>query len=193
MTAGTVEPRLAAHQVTLVDLLDRLLGKGVVAAGDVTLSAADIDLVHLNLRALLASAGTIASGIVVPVGGSPTKPSHVRVAHGTSEEPSRPPARAALPPPRRRSKDELTRIDADPEKLEKGLAQLVLTLVELLRDLMERQALRRIDDGTLSEEEVDRLGETFMLLDQRMGELKDVFGLTDEDLNLDLGPLGSLL
>ena len=58
---------------------------------------------------------------------------------------------------------------------------------------MERQALRRVDDGTLSDEEIDRLGETFMLLEQRMGELKDVFGLTDEDLNLDLGPLGNLL
>jgi len=193
MTAGTVEPRLAAHQVTLVDLLDRLLGKGVVAAGDVTLSAADIDLVHLNLRALLASAGTIASGIVAPVGGSPTRHSRAPVAHDAPDESSRPAVRAALPPPRRRPRSDETRIDADPEKLEKGLAQLVLTLVDLLRDLMERQALRRIDDGTLCEEEVDRLGETFMLLDQRMGELKDVFGLTDEDLNLDLGPLGHLL
>jgi uncharacterized protein with von Willebrand factor type A (vWA) domain len=100
-----------------------------------------------------------------------------------------------LPPPaaRRRPRKDEQRIDADPEKLEKGLAQLVLTLVELLRELMERQALRRIDDGTLSEEEIDRLGETFMLLEQRMSELKDVFGLTDEDLNLDLGPLGNLL
>ncbi len=85
------------------------------------------------------------------------------------------------------------RVDADPERLEKGLAQLVLTLVELLRELMERQAIRRIDDGTLSDEEIDRLGETLMLLEQRMAELKDVFGLTDEELNLDLGPLGSLL
>ena len=85
------------------------------------------------------------------------------------------------------------RIEADPERLEKGLAQLVMTIVELLRELMERQALRRMDDGTLSDAEIERLGETFMLLEQRMGELKEVFGLTDEDLNLDLGPLGTLL
>src|SRR5436853_6360030 len=85
------------------------------------------------------------------------------------------------------------RVNADPERLEKGLAQLVLTLVELLRELMERQALRRVDDGTLTEEEIDRLGETFMLLEQRMDELKDVFGLEDDDLNIDLGPLGNLL
>jgi hypothetical protein len=85
------------------------------------------------------------------------------------------------------------RIDADREGLEKGLAQLVLTLVELLRQLMERQALRRIDGGSLSPEKVEQLGETFMLLEQRMQELKDAFGLEDEDLNLDLGPLGKLI
>jgi hypothetical protein len=85
------------------------------------------------------------------------------------------------------------RLNADPEGLEKGLAQLVLTLVELLRELMERQALRRIEGGTLSDEEVERLGRTFMALSERMDELKEVFGLTDEDLNLNLGPLGNLL
>jgi hypothetical protein len=85
------------------------------------------------------------------------------------------------------------RLNADPEGLEKGLAQLVLTLVELLRELMERQALRRIEAGTLTDEEVERLGRTFMALSERMDELKDVFGLTDEDLNLNLGPLGNLL
>jgi hypothetical protein len=85
------------------------------------------------------------------------------------------------------------RVNADRESLEKGLAQLVLTLVELLRQLMERQALRRIEGGSLSEDEVERLGETFMLLKERMDELKDAFELEDRDLNLDLGPLGKLL
>ena len=85
------------------------------------------------------------------------------------------------------------RVNADPESVEKGLAQLVMTIVELLRQLMERQALRRIDGGTLSEEEVERLGRTFMELDRRMTELREEFGLTEEDLNLDLGPLGRLL
>jgi hypothetical protein len=69
----------------------------------------------------------------------------------------------------------------------------VLTVIELLRQLMERQALRRIDGGTLSEEQIERLGQTFMELDKRMEELREQFGLTEEDLNLDLGPLGSLL
>lgn len=85
------------------------------------------------------------------------------------------------------------RLNADRESLEKGLAQLVLTLVEVLRQLLERQALRRIEGGSLSADEVERLGETFMLLAERMDELKEAFGLTDEDLNLDLGPLGKLL
>ncbi len=90
--------------------------------------------------------------------------------------------------------DALTRrINADPERVERGLAQLVLTIVELLRQLMERQALRRIDGGTLSDDEVDRLGRTFMELDARMAQLRDEFGLDEEDLNLDLGPLGRLL
>jgi hypothetical protein len=90
--------------------------------------------------------------------------------------------------------DALTRrVNADPESVERGLAQLVLTIIELLRQLMERQALRRIDGGSLSEEQVERLGRTFMELDARMEELREQFGLTEEDLNLDLGPLGRLL
>jgi hypothetical protein len=85
------------------------------------------------------------------------------------------------------------RINADPEGVERGLAKLVLTLIELLRQLMERQALRRIEAGSLGDDEIERLGQTFMKLDMRMGELKQVFGLEDEDLNLNLGPLGNLL
>ena len=85
------------------------------------------------------------------------------------------------------------RVNADPERVEKGLAQLVLTLVELLRQLMERQALHRMEQGTLSDEEIERLGETFMKLSKRMDDLKAEFGLEDKDLNLELGPLGNLL
>jgi hypothetical protein len=85
------------------------------------------------------------------------------------------------------------RVNADRESLEKGLAQLVLTLVELIRQLMERQALRRIEGGSLSADEVERLGETFMLLEEKMEELREHFELEKEDLNLDLGPLGKLI
>lgn len=85
------------------------------------------------------------------------------------------------------------RISADPENVERGLAQLVLTVVELLRQLMERQAIRRMDSGSLDDNQVERLGETFMKLEQRMTELREEFGLKPEDLNIDLGPLGQLL
>jgi Gas vesicle protein K len=85
------------------------------------------------------------------------------------------------------------RIDADPESVEKGLVSLVLTVVELLRQLMERQALRRVDDGTLSDDQIERIGSTLMALESRMGELREHFELDPEDLNLDLGPLGPLL
>ena len=85
------------------------------------------------------------------------------------------------------------RLNADPENLERGLAQLVLTIVELLRQLMERQAVRRMDDGSLSDDQVERLGQTFMALSERMAELREEFGLDEEDLNLNLGPLGNLL
>jgi hypothetical protein len=83
--------------------------------------------------------------------------------------------------------------DDDPQAAERGLAALVLTLVELLRQLMERQALRRVDDGTVTDEQAERLGYTLMRLEERMNELLDQFGLDWEDLNIDLGPLGPLL
>lgn len=85
------------------------------------------------------------------------------------------------------------RIAIEPESVERGLATLVLTVVELLRQLMERQAIRRVDQGDLSGEQIEKLGATLMALEQRMTELCDHFGVTMADLNLDLGPLGPLL
>jgi hypothetical protein len=85
------------------------------------------------------------------------------------------------------------RIELDPESVERGLVSLVLAIVELVRQLMERQALRRIDVGDLSGEQIERLGSTLMALEEHMGELRDQFDLSPEDLNIDLGPLGSLL
>lgn len=85
------------------------------------------------------------------------------------------------------------RIDLDPENVRNGLGKLVLTLVELIRELLERQAIRRMDSGTLTAEEIERLGTTFLRLSEQMDHLKRVFGLENEELNLDLGPLGRLL
>ena len=86
-----------------------------------------------------------------------------------------------------------TRFDANPENADSGLAQLVLTLVELIRKLVEKQAIRRVEGGLLSDEEIERLGETLMKLELKMEELKKIFNLTDEDLNINLGPLGDLM
>jgi hypothetical protein len=85
------------------------------------------------------------------------------------------------------------RVEVDRDGVEKGLASLVLTIVELLRQLMERQALRRVDQGDLTDEQVDRIGTTLMALEEQMNRLREHFGLSPEDLNLDLGPLGTLL
>lgn len=85
------------------------------------------------------------------------------------------------------------RINIDPKNVEKGLAKLVLTLVELIRKLLEKQAMRRVEAGSLTDEEIERVGETLMKLENKMKELKEIFGLKDEELNLNLGPLGDLL
>lgn len=85
------------------------------------------------------------------------------------------------------------RVEADPEKVERGLAQLVLTVVELLRQLMERQALRRLEGGSLTDLQEEQIGLALMKLAEKMDEMKDHFGLEDDDLNIHLGPLGDLL
>ncbi|HKU28564.1 MAG TPA: gas vesicle protein K [Candidatus Sulfotelmatobacter sp.] len=85
------------------------------------------------------------------------------------------------------------RIDCTPENVEQGLARLVLSLIELIRQLLERQAIRRMQGGSLSEEQIDRMGEALMKLEAKVHELAGNFGLTPADLNLDLGPLGRLL
>ncbi|MCH6159409.1 gas vesicle protein K [Streptomyces marispadix] len=85
------------------------------------------------------------------------------------------------------------RLRTDPDTVERDLMKLVLTIVELLRQLMERTALNRVDQGDLTDDQEERIGMTLMILHDRMNELCERYGLTMEDLNLDLGPLGSLL
>jgi hypothetical protein len=95
--------------------------------------------------------------------------------------------------PRPKAHELRQRINTDAESVERDLAGLVLTVVELLRQLMERQAVRRVEVGDLSAERVERIGMTLLKLDAAMTELCDHFGLERSDLNLDLGPLGPLL
>lgn len=90
-------------------------------------------------------------------------------------------------------KSSAKRLKVDKEKVEQGLAKLVLTLIELIRRLMEKQAITRIENGSLTDDEIEELGITFMKLDEKMDELKAAFELQDEDLNLNLGPLGDLM
>ena len=85
------------------------------------------------------------------------------------------------------------RINIDEKSVEQGLAKLVLTLIELIRRLLEKQAIRRMEGGGLSPEQIEELGLTLMKLEEKMQELKTQFGLGEEDLNLNLGPLGRLM
>jgi hypothetical protein len=128
----------------LVDLLDSLVDTGVAAAGDVTISVAGVDLIALRLKALLASVGTEGAG---------------DLAFPRRE----PRSRSALP----------ARIDADESSLQRGLAQLVLVLVEILGELLERQAVRRMAAGSLDEAEAEKLGAAFLALHKRVDELYD--------------------
>lgn len=89
--------------------------------------------------------------------------------------------------------DAVERIECNPETIEQGLAKLVLGLIELLRRLLERQAIRRMEGGSLTEEQVEAMGQSLMKLEQKINELGASFGLKPEDLNLELGPLGNLL
>jgi len=86
-----------------------------------------------------------------------------------------------------------SRINIDAESVEQGLAKLVLTLIEFIRRLLEKQAVRRMEGGDLSPEQIEELGLALMRLEAKLNELKSQFGLTDEDLNLDLGPIGRLI
>lgn len=94
----------------------------------------------------------------------------------------------------RRVSDTLpSRINVDAQSVEQGLAKLVLTLIELVRRLLEKQAVRRMEGGDLAPEQIEELGLALMKLEEKMDELKEQFGLADEELNLDLGPVGKLI
>jgi Gas vesicle protein K/Gas vesicle protein len=205
---------LQKDRFTLVEALDRLIGKGVSVSGDVVISVADVDLVYLGLRALLCSAervpelrgvagalngadepralnfGAKSGGFDVP----PTNPAKQAELHADEHLPAQAPAKPGVQKVAEPDAAEhpARLLDIDPEQVERDLCRLVLTIVELLRELMERQAVRRMEGGSLEDVQVERLGTAFARLDEKMEELKELFGLADDDLNIDLGPLGSL-
>lgn len=218
----------------LADLLNRVLDRGVVLGGDVTLSVAGVDLVFLRLSALLTSVATAREKIAgVPGAPRPVSSGEFGVAGKLPSlakavepvevrEPSPPPVprasvespRAPRPTPGHAASesdalDDLPdavaseivrvaegfprRVEIDPEAVQRDLARLVLTIVELLRRVVEHQAVRRMDDPTLSENDIERMGIALDRLDQQMREMKALFGLADGELNIDLGDLGTLL
>lgn len=226
---------LAAREVTVLDLLDTILDKGVVAQGDLTISVADVDLVFLGVKLVLASVETMhswrESATPSDENGGNGREQHVsrqevgsaqypesgvaskrdsRSVGGSTEQKVSGLALRDIPkcqcdghtgehegPRPARTTDtrhgSASRLPADPDKVEEGLAKLVLTVVELLRRLLEKQAIRRMEGGSLTEDEMERMGRAFQRLEQKMEELKAVFGLTGQELNLNLGPLGNLM
>lgn len=189
---------------TVVGLLDGLLDGGVHVAGDLVIGLADVDLIRVALRLLVASEETAqrtgtrpdtpARHSATPAGPLARGPEPDPTAASSTPRrlrPAQPRPVGRRPAPGQEGKD--TSIEAaDRDQLIGGVSQLVLTVVEVIRDLIERQAVRRVEAGGLSDDEVERLGIALQALEERMSEIKAVFGVTDDDLNIDLGPLGRL-
>lgn len=201
---------MGEEALELADLLNTVLDKGAVVHGEVIIAVADVDLIRLNLGLLLSAvastdrdrpttatkslAGTLGplGSPVVELRASTVPRTSAEVVSGAQEA-----ARSVADAPPKTSLNAVAqglpdRINADAEGVESGLARLVLTLIEVLRKVLEHQAVRRMEGGRLTEEEVERLGLALSRLDTRMQDLKRVFGLSDEDLQIDLGPLGRL-
>lgn len=171
------------EKVTLVDALDKIIEKGAVVVGDLAVRVADVDLIYVGLRLIATSiskAEELSGRPITNLSREPTAQEQEYVQKLEREI-----ARAERNIP--------TLIDAgDPKKAEQGLAKLVLTLVVLLKRLMEKETMRKIQRSSLADIDIQKMGLTFMALDKKIEELKLVFGLQDEDLNIELGPLGNL-
>lgn len=172
-----------SKKVSLVDVLDRILDKGAVVDGEAVIRIADIDLVFIGLRLLVTSisrAEKLREGNGIQKKLKPTKEDLEYL-----QELEREIQKAEKNIPRI--------IDAgNPKKAERGIAKLVLTLVEFIRKILEKESMRRIDTGNLSDVEIQKLGLTLKALEKKIEELKAVFGIK-EKLNLELGPLGNLM
>jgi hypothetical protein len=187
------------ERIELAEALNHLLDKGVVLRGEVMLAVADIDLVRLDLGLLLSA---VESAIVRS--GSGSRPSLGAARPRSAEPPSgstmesqvveslHAPSDATVAPLEAVAEGLPPRLNTDPDKVENGLAKLVLTLIEVLRKVLEHQAVRRMEGGHLSDAEIERLGVALLRLNDRMQDMKGIFGLTDDDLQIDLGPLGRL-
>jgi hypothetical protein len=198
----SLDDLLGESKLDLSEVLSHVLDKGVVLKGEVMLAVADIDLIRLDLGLLLTAvesalrrprlAGAGSLGLAAPrqettgsvTSGSTMESQVVDALERPAGAPVTPleTVAEALPP----------RLNTDPENVENGLAKLVLTLIEVLRKVLEHQAVRRMEGGHLSDAEIEKLGVALLRLNDRMQEMKGIFGLTDDDLQIDLGPLGRL-
>ena len=173
----------ASKKVTLLDALDRVIDKGAYVDGELVLRVADIDLVFIGLRLIVTSVSRAERMRGEGRMGKPANSTTQDLANIRKLEWQLKDIEASIP----------RIIDAgNPAKAEQGIAKLVLTLVKLISKLLEREAVRRVDTGTLSEVEIQKLGLTFKVLEKKIQEMKTVFGIKEE-LNLDLGPLGNLM
>jgi len=203
LQVGQPATLLGDEPLDLSDLLNTVLDRGAVVHGEVTIAVADVDLIKLNIGLLLQAVATAeqrmraspepSRSIAGSFGSIPrtAAPILARVERGDTE----PPALVETEQPTGQSLNSVAqglpeRINADAAGPETGLARLVLTLIEVLRKVLEHQAVRRMEGGRLTDEEVERLGLALAKLNDRMSELKRVFGLSEEDLQIDLGPLG---
>ena len=201
-----------AQRIALVDVVNGLLDKGTVINGQATVSLAGVDLVHVALNLLVTSVETLRQSTAPPLNNPSGPPSPLPAPRSPSPAHEAGSAGAfssvaVLPPPFERWSEPhppagggLLMADSasvpqpqTPAERDQGLAGLVLALVELIRQLLERQAVRRMEGGALTEDEVERMGRALMELNGKMKELFTIFGLDETDVNLDLGPLGQLL
>ena len=171
-------------RVTLVDVLDKVLEKGAVINGDMVIRVADVDLVFLGLRLILTSV-------------SKAEEFSGRSHSSTDRELTKEDKAyiEKLQKEIKKAEENIPRlINADsPRETEQGLAKLILTIVELIRKLMEKEAFRRVKKGTLSPVEIQKLGLSLKAVKKKMQEIQAIFGIEDKDLNLNLGPLGDLM
>jgi len=170
--------------VTLVDALDKVLEKGAIINGEMVIRVADVDLVFLGLRLILTSISKAEE-----ISGKDFSNPDKEFTQEDIEYIER------LQREIKRAEENVPKlIDlGNPRKTEQGLAKLVLTLVELIRRLMEKEAFRRVKRGTLSRVEIQKLGLSLKAVKKKIKEIQVIFGIEDEELNLDLGPLGNLM
>ncbi|MFH1565098.1 MAG: gas vesicle protein GvpJ [bacterium] len=185
----TLAKKHKEQNVALVDVVDRLLEKGAVVQGDVAIRLADVDLVYIGLRLMVTSISKAAS--LDSAKTQERKNAKINeeltpedIVYLNKLEEAIKKAEAAIPKV----------IDgSDAEKIEQGITRLALTVVELLRRIMEREAVRQVKMNHLTTRETQKLGMALKALAKKMEEMRTIFGLKEEDLNLDLGPLGNLM